>query len=364
MAVDPALSLKRSIAGKRGAEARWGQRMANHGPDQPQHTLTRGGNTGYRMANATTTGGRALIDIHGEIGVWGIDASTFIADLRDITGAEIELHISSPGGDVFDGIAIYQALLDHPAHIDVMVDSLAGSIASVIAQAGDWIRIGGNGQFMIHDAIGGVFGNATEMRHMADLLDMASNNIASIYADRSGNDTVKKWRDRMTDGVDGTWYTADEAVAVGLADEVVKAGARSADPKAMWRESLTRNLVARTLNQSTAGDGVEPPTDPVTTGGAPDELEAPGGAEDPEPAEAAPSADLAGSGVDIGAVIRDALDPPDQPATWDPYIIRAAIEQAANNAPANNTPPPDPTPETTLDEIMTGVAQRFRETLQ
>lgn len=161
----------------------------------------------------------AVIDIYDEIGYWGTTAADFIDELRAITANQIELHINSPGGDVYDGIAIYSALVDHPATVDVRVDALAASAASFIAQAGDRVTMGRNAEMMIHDAWGLCVGNAADMREMAELLDKASDNIASIYAARAGNGGTKTWRARMEGE---TWYSAQETVDVGLADKVAK----------------------------------------------------------------------------------------------------------------------------------------------
>lgn len=174
--------------------------------------------------------GATVVDIYGEIGgAWwdetAVTATGFIDQLRGIETDSIELHINSPGGDVYDGIAIYQALLDHPANIGVQIDAIAASAASFIAQAGDSITMGANAEMMIHDALGMCVGNAADMREFSGMLDKASDNIASIYASRAGNGGVPKWRQRMEDE---TWYSASEAVEAGLADEVVKVAKRGA----------------------------------------------------------------------------------------------------------------------------------------
>ncbi|MGV9779791.1 head maturation protease, ClpP-related, partial [Streptosporangium sp. NPDC003464] len=126
------------------------------------------------------------------------------------------LRVNSPGGDVFDGIAIMNTLRSHPARVTTHVDSLAASIASVIAMAGDRIVMQPHSQMMIHDAAGMCIGNATDMHEMAAMLDRQSDNIAAVYAERAGG-TVADWRERMRAE---TWLSAEEAVAAGLADEV------------------------------------------------------------------------------------------------------------------------------------------------
>lgn len=155
--------------------------------------------------------------IYDEIGFWGVTASEFAKELAAIDTDNIDLHLNSPGGEVFDGVAIYNALKMHPAKVIVHVDSLAASAASFIAQAGDEIEMARNSTMMIHDGIGMVYGNAADMTAAADLLNKLSNNIADIYAQRAGG-TVEEWRAFMQEEI---WYTPQEAVDAGLADRVV-----------------------------------------------------------------------------------------------------------------------------------------------
>ncbi len=171
--------------------------------------------------------------IYSEIGYWGIEAAYFIRELAMVTTGNINLRINSPGGDVFDGIAIYNALVGHPAKVTTYVDSLAASIASIIALAGDEVVMGKYSMMMIHDASGGVGGNAEDMRAMADLLDKISQNIAQAYADVSGGD-ADDWRQKM---LAETWYTADEAVAAGLATRVDEQNNRRVD-NSSWIKGL------------------------------------------------------------------------------------------------------------------------------
>lgn len=167
----------------------------------------------YQIKNSTT--GPTEVMIYDEIGFLGVTAQDFVKDLQDIQGP-IDLHINSKGGDVFDGIAIYEALKNRTDPVNVFIDSLAASAASFIAMAGDHISIGRNAQMMIHDAQGMAIGNAKDMKDIAELLDKASNNIADIYMQRAGG-TVEQWRTAMRDE---KWYSAQEAVATGLADEI------------------------------------------------------------------------------------------------------------------------------------------------
>ena len=170
----------------------------------------------YSISNATAE--RAQVRIYDEIGYWGVDADTFARDLESITAGEIEVAINSPGGSVFQGLAIYNALRTHPARVVTRVDGLAASAASFIAQAGDDRIMVESSQMMIHDAMAAVAGNADDMREVADFLDRQSANIAELYASRSGMD-VAKFVDMMAAE---TWMTATEAVEHGLADSVLK----------------------------------------------------------------------------------------------------------------------------------------------
>ena len=163
-------------------------------------------------------GDKAVLRIYDEIHwLFGVDPEDFARDLDAITAPEIEVQINSPGGDVFDGIAIYNALRTHPARVTTRVDGIAASIASVISQAGDERIMLSGSQMMIHEAWGLAIGPAGEHREMADLLDKQNEVIASIYAERSGREP-----DEFLEAMGSeTWMTAQEAVERGLADEVV-----------------------------------------------------------------------------------------------------------------------------------------------
>lgn len=171
--------------------------------------------TAKKTAKAEPTS--TLVYIYDEIGGWGISAQDFVLELMKIGTDQIELHINSPGGRIFDGVAIYQTLKAHPSEVIVIVDSLAASAASFIAQAGDKVIMTRNATMMIHDGIGLCLGcNEQEMHDTGNLLGKLSDNVASIYAERAGG-TPEEWRALMRAEV---WYDAREAVDAGLADEV------------------------------------------------------------------------------------------------------------------------------------------------
>jgi ATP-dependent protease ClpP protease subunit len=191
----------------------------------------------YRITNAAgEAGSAATVVIYDEIGFWGVSAAQFMDELRAITAPAIDLRLNSPGGDVFDGIAIHNVLRSHSARVTTYVDSLAASIASVIALAGDTIVMQPHSQLMIHESSGLTIGAAADMREMADLLDRQSDNIAGIYAERAGGDVVA-WREAMRAE---TWYTAQEAVDAGLADRVAERPRQTDDgvPENRWDLSI------------------------------------------------------------------------------------------------------------------------------
>jgi ATP-dependent protease ClpP protease subunit len=178
----------------------------------------------YRISNLAD--GAAEVVIYDEIGWFGVSAGAFLEELKGVTAGEITLRLNSPGGDVFDGIAIMNVLRSHPAKVTTYVDGLAASIASVIAMAGDRIVMQPHSQLMIHNAWGMCIGDTADMTEMANQLARHSDNIAAIYAERAGG-TVAEWRERMAAE---TWFTPEEAVAAGLADEVGKHDRPEQDP--------------------------------------------------------------------------------------------------------------------------------------
>ena len=184
----------------------------------------------------------ADISIHDEIGIWGISASRFMADVKALGAVdEINLSIHSPGGDVLDGWAIYNALRSNKAQVNVQIEGLAASMASVIAMAADKITMHENSFMMIHEPWGMAIGDAEEMRDTADLLDKLGNGLVNAYVGRTGNDeeTIREWMKAET------WMDGKEAKARGFADVVTGAVAMSAkfDPR-RWKmtpQSLTTN---------------------------------------------------------------------------------------------------------------------------
>jgi ATP-dependent protease ClpP protease subunit len=168
----------------------------------------------WRLTGADTE--KPKMYVYDVIGGWDLDASTFVQAVHSVQAPAMDVHVNSPGGLVFDAVAMFEALRGSPAAVDVHIDGLAASAASFLAMAGDTVDIAKGGRMMIHDASGAAWGNPAEMREMADLLDQVSNDISGFYADRAGG-SPEMWRGVMTAE---TWYSASQAVEAKLADKI------------------------------------------------------------------------------------------------------------------------------------------------
>lgn len=178
--------------------------------------------TWWEIRNAA--GDTAEVFIYDQIGEdwWtgnGVTAKAFIDELGQITAPNIDLHLNSPGGSVFDGQAIYNALVRHPARITTYIDGLAASIASVIALAGERVVMAQNALFMIHNPMSTVSGYASDMRKMADVLDKIKSSILGVYENRTN-----LTNEELAAAMDGeTWYTAEEAANAGFVTDIAAA---------------------------------------------------------------------------------------------------------------------------------------------
>ena len=155
--------------------------------------------------------------IYDEIGAFGIPAKAFLDELKALGPvAELTLRINSPGGSVFDGVAIYNALKRHSAAITVWIDGIAASIASMVAMAGDEVVMPENAMLVLHDPSGLVAGTAADMRATAEALDRMKAGMVAAYRDKSGRDDVEIEAIMAAE----TWLSAAEAVELGFADRV------------------------------------------------------------------------------------------------------------------------------------------------
>jgi ATP-dependent protease ClpP protease subunit len=192
----------------------------------------------FRLTNAEVP----KLYVYDLIGGYDSDASEFVRAVHGLDAKELDLYINSPGGFVYDGVAMYEALTASPATVRVHIDGMAASAASFVAMAGDSIEIAKGGRMMIHDAQGIGVGGPAEMREYADMLDAVSNDIAGYYADRAGG-SPKSWRTAMSAE---TWYSATESVAAKLADRVTGAKKTTGpDNRTRLIQARHRALIAR-----------------------------------------------------------------------------------------------------------------------
>ena len=187
-----------------------------------------GAQRGYEILAAAEPDAPTRVLLYDEIGGWGVMAGEFVQALDAVKG-DLDLRVNSPGGDVFDGIAIYEALAARPGMLRVTVDALAASVASVIAMAASpgELVMGKSARMMIHDGWGMCVGNAADMAETAKLLNEISGTLSEIYAERTGQ-SAEHWREAM---LAETWYSAQAAVDAGLADRVADRKPRGADAR-------------------------------------------------------------------------------------------------------------------------------------
>lgn len=182
---------------------------------------------------AAADGDEGSISIYDMIGVdpWtgqGTTAKRIDAALRSIGNRDVVVNINSPGGDLFEGIAIYELLRAHPKTVTVRVMAMAASAASIIAMAGDRIEIGRAGFFMVHNCWVMAIGNRHDMSEIASWLEPFDAAMADVYAARTGQDlkVITKLMD------DEAWINGGDAVAKGFADGYLPADQVVEDTKA------------------------------------------------------------------------------------------------------------------------------------
>ena len=186
------------------------------------------------------------ISIFDEIGMFGVSAKQFISDLQAIPADHsILLKIHSPGGEVFDGNAIFTAL-QRRGNVEVQIEGIAASMATVISLAGSPVKMAANGFYMIHNPWGSAVGDSSEMRKQAELLDRIRQNMVNAYAAKSGQEPalIESWMDAET------WFTAEQAQAAGFVDEITDgmALAASANFRALAKyRNAPANLTALAL---------------------------------------------------------------------------------------------------------------------
>lgn len=173
-------------------------------------------NKNWYNIKAEASSKSADVYIFDEIGTFGLTAQSFIEEIKSYKDTPMSLHINCVGGDVFEGMAIYNVLKKRTARTTIYIEGIAASMGSVIALAGDEVVMAENSLFMIHNAWGGAMGEATEIRKTAALLDKISGEIADIYTKKTNlpYNRVKEMMDEET------WLSADEAFNLGFIDSI------------------------------------------------------------------------------------------------------------------------------------------------
>jgi ATP-dependent protease ClpP protease subunit len=199
--------------------------------------------------------GDSVITMFGAIGedFWsggGITAKTVTAQLRAIGDRPVEVQINSPGGDMFEGIAIYNVLREHPQPVTVKIMGMAASAASVIAMAGDTVEIGAASFLMIHNCWVVAVGNRHDMAETATYLAPFDQAMADVYAQRSGRTAAEcaKWMD------DETYMSGSVAIERGFADTLLTADKTMRDEQAKASDRERTAITALELKLVAGGD--------------------------------------------------------------------------------------------------------------
>lgn len=251
---------------------------------------------------ARGTGAEVLI--YDEIGAYGVSAKGFLAELGALPdGVPVDLRLNSPGGSVFDAVAIYNALQRHDGTITVWIDGVAASAASYVAMAGDEIVMPENAFLMIHDPSGLVMGTATDMREMADTMDKIAGGMVRGYAARSGR-TEEEIAALMAAE---TWFDAEAALEAGLATRMIEPVRIAASfDIARFRNAPPALAEAIADPASESDQDVNEAAGDVTGDEIRDEALAIQGEPEPEPGTP-PIPDPVVTGIDPTAIRRDAI---------------------------------------------------------
>ena len=208
--------------------------------------------------NRWNPGIKAAVDEGNSISIMGVIGEDFMGEgitvksisnqLRRIGNNDVVININSPGGDFFEGLAIYNLLREHPKDVTVNILGLAASAASTIAMGGDTVKIARAGFLMIHNAWAIAMGDKHDLRDVADYLDPLDKAYAEILTARAGMDrkTVLDMMDKET------WFSGEKAVSLKLADELLASDAS----KSGARQEFESNLSIRTLDTILAKSGV------------------------------------------------------------------------------------------------------------
>lgn len=214
---------------------------------------------GARVIRMETTDTEGHVYINDVIdSYWGASAAALVTALASLGDKTAHVHINSPGGDVFEGRAMAAALVAHPGEVVCHIDGICASAATYVALAGNEVRMTDGGLIMIHNSWTFAYGNKSELRDTANLLDKIDGTIAADYQRKTGAsaEQVATWMDATT------WFTAQEALDAKFVDAIdanTKASKDSQATQARW------NLAAYPNAPKQAAPEPEPDLAALTT---------------------------------------------------------------------------------------------------
>jgi len=287
--------------------------------------LAKGGFT-PKAVEIVRDGDTAELLIYGAIGesFWedSVSAIEVVKALNEHKDAEeLKVRVNSQGGDVFDGVAIYNALVEHPAHVTVQVDGLAASAASLIAMAGDIIRMGTGTRMMVHRSWTYAIGNESDLEDVADILRKIDGALVGVYSERTNNsvEDVTAWVEAET------YFTPAQALDAGFADEIAENVPVPADPQDF---DLTKVSCLRVAAMAELQEDWGPSPEDATEDEDSDDVvfvddtpEAPTAATVEELAAIGKDADWIVAQLKANATIQEAM------ASWTEHLEEALAEQ-------------------------------------
>ena len=196
--------------------------------------------------NAKQTDEFVDVYLYDEVGSYGVSAKDFVNDIKLLKGKDIYLHINCVGGEVFDGMAIYNTLKKYKGKVIAYVEGIAASMGSIIPLAADEIIMSENSLYMIHNAWGGAMGEAKDMRKTATLLDKLSSEIANIYSKKT-NLPLSQIEEMMDEE---TWFNSEEALQYGFIDRISDAVMVAAKYDITKFKNKTQKEIVNQLNNN------------------------------------------------------------------------------------------------------------------
>jgi ATP-dependent Clp endopeptidase proteolytic subunit ClpP len=211
----------------------------------------------YAFKKSADKNGETELFVYDEIGAFGgVGAKQFIGDLKAHAGEHIHLRINSPGGEIIEGAAIFNALSRHEGGLTVHIDGLAASMASVLAMAGRPVYMADNALLMIHNPWSMAAGESSDLRKQADLLDTMKTNLVRAYQKKTGME--EKQISKLMD--EETWMDALEAVALGFADAIEEGVPAAASAKQMRSRFDNFQRAMTSKNSEVAEQEISEPT--------------------------------------------------------------------------------------------------------